>query len=114
MGMPTALFQDSASSEAASEERRSVALIDQWFRELDHRRIHYGAREWLVEVTGILREEDVLWIQIAARARSAGSVLLCVRESTSVEQAVRALSVRTPGSFPHPVSYPDVIDTAAR
>jgi len=112
--MPTALLQDSASSEVPSEERRSVDLIDRWFRELDHRRIHYGTREWLVEVTGILREEDVLWIQIAARARSAGSVLLCVRESTSVEQAVRALSVRTPGPSPRQVSYPDVIYTTVR
>ena len=113
-----ALLQDTASSEAsseaASEERRSVDLIDRWFRELDQRRIYHGAREWLVEVTGILCEEDVLWIQIAARARSAGSVLLCVRESTPVEQAVRALSVRTPARFSHPGSYPDVINTVSR
>ena len=98
----------------ASEERRSGDLIDRWFRELDQRRIHHGAREWLVEVTGILCEEDVLWIQIADRAHWAGSVLLCVRESTSVEQAVRALAVRTPGPFSYPVSYPDVIDTLPR
>jgi hypothetical protein len=109
--MPTASLLDSASSAVPSEERRSLDLIDRWFRELDHRRIHYGAREWLVEVTGILCEEDVLWIQIAARARSAGSVLLCVRESTSVEQAVKALSIRTPGLLSPTVSYPDVIDT---
>ena len=88
----------------------SADLIDRWFRELDQRRIHHGAREWLVEVTGILCEEDVLWIQIANRKRWAGSVLLCVRPSTPVEQAVRALSLRAPGLF----SYPDVIDTRAR
>ena len=99
--------------EVASEERKSGDLIDRWFRELDQRRIYHGAREWQVQVTGILCEEDVLWIQIANRARWAGSVLLCVRESTSVEQAVRALSVRTPDPFPSPVSYPDVIDTVA-
>lgn len=101
--MPIASLQDAA----ASDERRSVDLIDQWFRELDQRRIYHGAREWLVEVTGILCEEDVLWIQIADRVP--GSVLLCVRATTSVEQAVRALSVRTPGPF----SYPDVIDTVS-
>src|SRR5262245_21802768 len=95
--MPMGLVQD--------EERRSV-LIDRWFRELDQRRIYHGAREWLVEVTGILCEEDVLWIQIADQARWAGSVLLCVRPTTSVDQAVRALSVRTP----RPFSYPDVIN----
>src|SRR6188508_2395407 len=100
--MPMALLQDSASS----EEHRSVDLIDRWFRELDQRRIYHGAREWLVEVTGILCEEDVLWIQIASRARQAGSVLLCVRESTSVEQAARALSVRTPSPVSRQVSYP--------
>ena len=101
--MPFAPLQDSV----ASDERTSVDLIDRWFRELDQRRIHHGAREWLVEVTGILREEDVLWIQIADRARWSGSVLLCVRPTTSVEQAVRALAVRTP----RPFSYPDVIET---
>ena len=116
--MPIALLQDPVASEVASEvasdERRSVDLIDLWFRELDQRRIHHGAREWLVEVTGILCEQNVLWIQIADRACPAGSVLLCVRESTSVEQAVKALSVRTPGPFSFPVSYPDVIDTVGR
>jgi hypothetical protein len=93
------------------EERRSGDLIDRWFRELDQRRIHHGAREWLVEVTGILCEEDVLWIQIADHARRAGSVLLCVRDTTSVEQAVRALSVRARRPLSHSVSYPSVIDT---
>lgn len=98
--MPMALLHD--------EERRSADLIDRWFRELDQRRIYHGAREWPVEVTGILCEDDVLWIQIADRARWAGSVLLRVRPTTSVDQAIRALSVRTPGSL----SYPDVINAA--
>ena len=89
-----------------NEERTSGDLIDRWFRELDQRRIYHGAREWLVEVTGILCEEDVLWIQIADQARWAGSVLLRVRATTSVDQAIRALSVRTP----RPFSYPDVVN----
>jgi hypothetical protein len=37
----------------------------------------------------------------------AGSLLLCVRESTSVEQAVRALSVR----IPDPFHLPSLIQT---
>ena len=98
--MPMGLVQD--------DQCGSVALIDRWFRELDQRRIHYGAREWLVEVTGILCEDDVLWIQIADHARWAGSVLLCVWPTTSIDQAVRALTVRTA----RPFSYPDVINAA--
>jgi hypothetical protein len=78
--------------------------IDRWFRALDQRRIPKGAREWLVQVTGILRDQDVLWIQIADDSRWAGSVLLRVRDTTSVEQAVRALKSGGTGS-----TYPKVI-----
>jgi hypothetical protein len=92
----------STTGGCAAEER--LDPIDRWFRALDQRRIHKGAREWLVQVTGILRIEDVLWIQIADDSRWAGSVLLRVRPSTSVEQAVRALKSSPPGS-----AYPKVI-----
>src|SRR5262245_10471501 len=83
------------------EERRSV-LIDRWFRELDQRRIYRGTREWRVEVTGILCEEDVIWIQIADDSRWAGSVLLQVGSATPVDQAVSALSSRPAGAMPYP------------
>jgi hypothetical protein len=86
------------------DEPGSIDPIDRWFRALDQRRIHKGAREWLVQVTCILRDEDVLWIQIADDSRWAGSVLLRVRPSTSVEQAVWALKTSPPGS-----AYPKVI-----
>jgi hypothetical protein len=59
--------------------------------------------EWLVQVTGILIEEGVLWIQIADDARRAGSVVLRVASTTPVDQAVRALGTRAmirPSSFP--------------
>jgi len=92
------------------DECRSVDLIDRWFRALDQRRIYHGAREWLVEVTSILCEEDVVWIQIADRARWAGSVLLRVQPTTPVDQAIRALCVRARGPF----SYPDVVNVHAR
>jgi len=81
--------------------------IERWFRELDQRRICRGAREWLLQVTGILRDEDELWIQIADDSRWAGSVLLRVRATTSVEQAVRALkSGRMDSSYPKVISPP--------
>ena len=83
---------------------RGFDPIDRWFRALDQRRISRGARDWLVEVTGILRHEDIIWIQIADDSRSTGSVLLRVRASTSVEQAVRALKTGGLDS-----SYPKVI-----
>lgn len=86
------------------EERGHFDPIERWFRELDQRRIYKGAREWLVQVTGILRDEDVLWIQIADDSRWAGSVLLRVRATTSVEQAVRALKASGTSS-----AYPKVI-----
>ena len=85
-------------------EERSFDSIDRWFRALDQRRISKGAREWLVQVTGILRDEDIIWIQIADDSRWTGSVLLRVRASTSVEQAVGALKA---GGFDSP--YPKVI-----
>ena len=91
-------------STAGYEERGSFDPIDRWFRALDQRRIHKGAREWLLQVTGILRDEDVLWIQIADDSHWAGSVLLRVRATTSVDQAVRALKSTSPGS-----AYPKVI-----
>jgi hypothetical protein len=89
-------------------EPGSLDPIDRWFRAIDQRRIHKGAREWLVQVTGILRDEDMLWIQIADDSCRAGSVLLRVRATTSVEQAVRALRSSGPTS-----AYPKVIGPPA-
>jgi hypothetical protein len=78
-----AVLQD----DVASEERKSGDLIDQWFRELDQRRIYQGAQEWLVEVTQHFDvRTTVLWIQMAAPALGAGSVLLCVGPTTSTEK----------------------------
>ena len=99
--MPTGLLQD--------EECGSLEIVDKWFRQLDQRRIYEGAREWMVQVTGILCEEDVLWIQIADDSRWAGSVLLRVRSTTPVDQAVRALTTRHAGV----VSYPKVVTALA-
>ena len=89
------------------EQRRSGDLVDRWFRQLDQRRIHDGAREWALQVTGILCEDDVVWIQIAERAERPGSVLLRVRPFTSVEQAVKALASRPAEIAP----YPKVVST---
>ena len=91
---------------AHDEDRAGRDLRDHWFRQLDQRRIHQGAREWSVQVTAIVDEEDALWIQIADDAPRAGSVLLRVRSTASVEQAVMALNSRT-----YAVSYPAVINT---
>ena len=89
------------------EGRASFDPIERWFRELDQRPICRGAREWLLQVTGILRDEDDLWIQIADDSRWAGSVLLRVRATTSVEQAVRALkAARMSAAYPKVVNLP--------
>jgi hypothetical protein len=74
--------------------RHDVGLIDQWFRALDQRRNCFGMREWHVQVTSILVEKDVLWIQIADAQRQCASVLLRVVPTTPVEQAVQALRTR--------------------
>ena len=92
------------------EECGSLEVVDRWFRQLDQRRIYHGAREWMVQVTGILCEEDMLWIQIADDSRWAGSVLLRVSSTTPVDQAVHALTNRAPGV----VSYPKVVTALAR
>jgi hypothetical protein len=97
--MPTVSYHD--------REPGSGDLVDRWFRQLDQRRIRDGAREWSLQVTGILCEDDVVWIQIAEEADWAGSLLLRVRPSTSVEQAVQALASRPPEVAP----YPKVIST---
>ena len=91
------------------EERGGPELVDRWFRELDQRLIYQGLQEWELQVTSILHEDDIVWIQIADSSRPAGSVLLRVRLTTSVEQAVRTLSLR-PRSV---VSYPRVISAIA-
>jgi hypothetical protein len=91
------------------EERGGPELVGRWFRELDQRLIYQGPQEWELQVTSILHEDDIVWIQIADRSRPAGSVLLRVRPTTSVEQAVRML-----GSPPRGVaSYPRVISAFA-
>ena len=87
------------------QEHRIVDAVDRWFRELDQRRIYQGAQEWLVEVTSIFSQDDLLWIQMVVPARSAGSVLLCVRATTPTEQAVRALGDRTLAA-----AYPTVVN----
>ena len=87
------------------EEERGRPVIERWFRELDQRLIYLGPQEWELQVTSILHEDDTVWIQIADRSRPAGSVLLRVKLTTSVDQAVRTLSVRPRGPF----SYPRVV-----
>ena len=84
-----------AIASLCEEARRGdVDLVDRWFRALDQRSIHLGTRDWLVQVTGILIEEGVLWIQIADEARRAGSLVLRVASTTPVDQAVHALKTR--------------------
>jgi hypothetical protein len=91
------------------EQRGGPELIDRWFRELDQRLIYQGPQEWELQVTSILHQDDTVWIQIADRLRPAGSVLLRVRPTTSVEQALRTLSLRPRDA----VSYPRVISASA-
>jgi hypothetical protein len=98
-----------ATASFHNEERGGPELIDRWFRELDQRLIYQGPQEWELQVTSILHEDDTVWIQIADRLRPAGSVLLRVRLTTSVEQAVRTLSLRPRCG----VSYPRVINAMA-
>jgi hypothetical protein len=88
------------------EDQTALDPVDRWFRQLDQRRILQGSREWLVQVTGILRDEDDIWIQIADDTRWCGSVLLRVRDTASVEQAVGALASRDCNASR---SYPRVI-----
>ena len=96
-----------ATASLCEEARREdVDLVDRWFRALDQRSIHLGMREWLVQVTGILIEEGVLWIQIADDARRAGSVVLRVASTTPVDQAVGALKSR---ALVCTTSFPTVI-----
>jgi hypothetical protein len=84
-----------------------VELVDRWFRALDQRSIYLGLREWCVQVTGILADEGVLWIQMADESRTAGSVVLRVTPTTPVDQAVCALQGR---SAPCSSSFPTVIN----
>ena len=97
--MATASLHDEA-------RRGDIDLVDRWFRALDQQSIHLGMREWLVQVTGILNEEGVLWIQIADDARQPGSVVLRVASTTPVDQAVRALKSR---ALVRTSSFPTVI-----
>ena len=95
------------STAGVGEEWRKFEPIERWFRALDQQRIDKGAREWQLQVTGILRDDDGFWIQIADDSRCAGSVLLRVRASTSVDQAVRALKLsRASSSYPRVVAPP--------
>jgi hypothetical protein len=96
-----------ATASLCEEARREdVDLVDRWFRALDQHPIHLGMREWHVQVTGILIEEGVLWIQIADDPRRAGSVVLRVASTTPVDQAVGALKSR---ALVHTTSFPTVI-----
>ena len=107
-GTPYGSMEGMSQAGVCNEGRANFDPIERWFRELDQRPICRGARQWLLQVTGILRDEDELWIQIADDARWAGSVLLRVRTTTSVEQAVRALKTGRMGA-----SYPKVISAPA-
>jgi hypothetical protein len=100
--MATASLHDEA-------RRGDIDLVDRWFRALDQRSIHLEMRDWLVQVTSILVEEGVLWIQIADDTRR-GSVVLRVASTTPVEQAVYALKAR---AAMRTSSYPTVICATA-
>ena len=93
-----------------SDEPQSDALRDRWFRQLDQRRIYHGAREWALQVTAILNEDDALWIQIADSSPIAGSVLLRVWPTTLLDQAVGALASRTADGF---TAYPRLVTPLA-
>jgi hypothetical protein len=88
----------------------SATLVDQWFRALDHRKIYVGLSEWLVQVTGIYVDENAVWIQISDRLRPGGSVVLRVSSTTSIDQAVRALTARGRESG---VAHPIVVSALA-
>lgn len=89
-------------------------LIDGWFRALDQCLVYMGTREWSVQVTCILHQDDVVWIQIADDSPSAGSLLLRVGPTTSVEQAMKALSTRTRDLTSYPLVLSALPPTPSR
>jgi hypothetical protein len=98
------------STVSVSDECANRAFMDRWFRQLDQRRIYHGAREWALQVTAILNEDDALWIQIADSSPIAGSVLLRVWPTTLLDQAVGALASRTADGF---TAYPRLVSPLA-
>ena len=89
---------------SGGRDHAPATLVDRWFRALDHRKIHVGLSEWLVQVTGIYVDEGDVWIQISDRLRPGGSVVLHVSSTTSIDQAIRALTLRGRDSaVAHPI-----------
>ena len=100
-----------ATERSGGQEHAPATLVDRWFRALDHRKIHVGLSEWLVQVTGIyVVDEGEVWIQISDRLRPGGSVVLRVSSTTSIDQAIRALALRGRDSA---VAHPIVVSALA-
>jgi hypothetical protein len=83
-------------------DRDHTEVVDRWFRALDQRRVRIGLHEWLLQVTGIYADYDDVWIQIADRAASGGSILLRVSTRTPVDHALQALAQRLHANPVHP------------
>ena len=89
-------------------------VVDRWFRALDQRRVRIGLHEWLLQVTGIYADQDDVWIQIADRAASGGSILLRVSARTPVEHALQALTQRLHPNVPaHPAIITATVSSAS-
>ena len=95
---------------SGGQDHAPATLVDRWFRALDHQRIYIGLSEWLVQVTGVYVDEGEVWIQISDRLRPGGSVVLRVSSTTSIDQAIRALTSRGRESA---VAHPIVVSALA-
>ena len=85
---------------------KRVDQVDRWFRGLDQKRIGNGLREWVVQVTGIHVDGNNVWIQIADVDNIGGSILLHVSTTTSVQRALRALTMQKKVTT---LAYPQII-----
>ena len=95
-------------------ERGQPEVVDRWFRALDQRRVRIGLHEWLLQVTGIYADQDDVWIQIADRAASGGSILLRVSARTPVDHALQALTQRLHANVPaHPAIITATVSSAS-
>ena len=78
----------------AKSDSSTTSLADRWYLALDNQRLQIGARSWVVQVDGIHRHGDDLWIQLSRIGLDDRGLVLHVSAGVEIDDALRLLAAR--------------------
>jgi hypothetical protein len=86
-----------------------LSSADQWFAALDQRHIGDGAHEWVMQVLGVVTQDDQLWVQVAPEDDLSATLVLHMNADATLDEVLMALDHHAPPA----IGEPAVIDVPA-